>query len=136
VLTIDVRCKENDQCVFEDKDLFLDITITNSSKEDVGFPLSYLQQSGPIIRLVDVRTSADAYLETNPADQEFLDKFTAIHPGRAVTLEWVIMAHELQQFGQIVDVRADVTIMAKIRVAGKLVDFKGTASKRITSKTK
>lgn len=137
LLAITAKCRENDQCLFEGQDMFLDISITNNHKSGIGFPLAYLQKTGPIIRLIDTRTKAETNLKTNLADFDLREKFTLIQPGKAVLVEWVISSYELQQFGgDFVDLSAEITVMARIQVSGKQVDFRGTDTLQIVSKDK
>lgn len=137
LLTITAKCRQNDQCLFEGQDMFLDISITNNHNSAIGFPLAFCQNTGPIIRLIDTRTKAETNLKTNLADFDLREKFTLIQPGKAVVLEWVISSYELQQFGgDFVNLSAEITVMARILVSGKQVDFLGTDTLRIVSKDK
>jgi hypothetical protein len=135
LLTIKAKCKGNDQCLFEGQDLFLQITITNQQPVAIGYPLAYRQKTGPTIRLVDERTKAEAYLKTNLADPDLRQNFTEIPPGESVVLEWVITSGEIEQFARpTVDISAEITLKAEIRVRGKLVDTTNTDTIRITSR--
>jgi len=137
LLTVTAKCRENDQCLFEGQDMFLDISITNNSEKAIGFPLAYLQKTGPIIRLIDTRTKVETNLKTSLADFDLREEFTLIQPGKAVLVEWVISSYELQQFGgDFVDISVEITVMAQIQVSGKQVDFRGTDTLRIVSKDK
>jgi hypothetical protein len=137
LLTITAKCRGVDPCVFEGKDLFLDIRITNNGKSTIGFPLAFVQKAGPIVRLVNRRTKAETYIPTNPADFDLLEELTQIPPGESAVVEWVITAGELRDFGgRPVDVDAEVTIKTKIQVEGKGADFLGTDTLRIVSKEK
>lgn len=89
-----------------DNDLFVTLTITNTSATAATFPLEYLQKTGPSVRLTDTRTKAHTYLRTNLAPHALRDKLTRIAPGQSVTLEWLIHPSELQQFGTPVDLTA------------------------------
>jgi hypothetical protein len=133
-LTIAAKCRDTEKCIFEGKDLFLDIAIGNFEKRPVGFPLAFLQGAGPVIRLVDMRTKAETYLRRNPADFSLQEQFTEIAPGKAVTLAWVISPSELAGFvhEKKLDVSAEITLKARVQVDGKVVDFEGTHTLRIT----
>jgi len=137
ILTVSAKCKATDQCLFEGTDLFIDISITNNTKSDVGFPLAYIQNSGPIVKLVDNRTKAESYLKTNLADFELRNKLSVINPGKSLKIEWVITSDELLQFdAKHVDVSAVITVKTLIKVEGedKLVDFIGSDTLRIVGK--
>ncbi len=137
LLNVKAKCQGNDACVFEGRDIFLDIQITNTGTTAVGFPLEFLQKVGPVIRLIDTRTKADTYLKTNLADLDLREKYTFIGPGKSVTLEWVITSDELRQFGsRNVDVSAEITLNTEVLVDGKKVDFRSTDTVRIAGKDK
>jgi hypothetical protein len=135
LLTITAKCKGNDKCLYEGKDLLLEISIKNEQSAAVGFPLTYRQKTGPSIRLMDTRTKAEAYLKTNLADSDLRSQFTSIAPGQSVLLEWVITNGELEQFlGTDVNVVAEITVQADVQSGGKLANFKGADTIRIVGK--
>jgi len=134
-LSVQVKCRGNDPCLFDGNDLWLDIEIANTGTGQIGFPLAFMQKKGPIIRLIDSRTGADTHLRTNPADFSLLDQLTPVPAGHPIRLEWVIMAHEVRQFGgQFVDLSAEVTVMAPIRANGGKVEFQASDTIRIRDK--
>jgi hypothetical protein len=135
-LVIKAKCRGNEQCLYEGKDIFLDIRIINNEKSEIGFPLEFAKDKGPIIRLIDNRTKADTFLPTHPPDGDLREKFTMIRPGESLTMEWVITGGELEQFGGSVDVSAEITIMAEILMSGKKIEFRGSDTLRIVSKNK
>jgi hypothetical protein len=135
-LVVKVNCRANEQCLFEGKDMFLDIVIYNNGETVVGFPLEYVKQKSPVVKLVDTRTKAETFIPTHIASWDLKEKFTPIKPGESVTTEWIITADELRQFGADVDLSAEVTIMAEIMVGGKKVEFRGSDTRRIVSKGK
>ena len=140
-LLISAKCKGserrgNDPVPFEGKDLLLDISIANPQNTEVGFPLTYVQKCGPIIKLIDSRTKAEAYLKGNLADNALQKQFTIIRSGQSLLLEWVITSGELEQFGGThVDVSAEITVKTGIQVGGNLVDFQGSDTLRIVRRT-
>lgn len=136
-LTIEAKCRANDPCLFDGHDLFLDVRITNNEQVDVGFPLAYVQKTGPTIRLIDTRTKVDTYLPKNLASFDLRDELTTIAPGKSVTMEWVITAAEVRQFGgKFPDITAEVTFMVPVRVGDQRADFKGSGTLKIGSKDK
>lgn len=137
LLSLKTTCKDNKgnhDCVFRGHDLFLTIHIVNNQKIPVEFPLAFRQQAGPVVRLVDRATKAETYLRTNPANLDLLEKWTTIAPAKAVALEWVISKDELQQFGAMVDLSAEITVMAHIKIGGVPIEFRGTDTLQITGK--
>ena len=134
-LTITVTCKDNPSCVFQGEDLFLDIAITNTTAGTIGFPLAFIQKTGPSIRLINRRTGQETNLRTTAADFALKDDLTPVAPGRAVTLAWLITVFELRQMGGAdVDLLAEVTVSARIAVNGQRVPFLATDTLRIVEK--
>jgi hypothetical protein len=136
ILSVKVNCRDNEQCFFEGKDIFLDIKIFNNEDVEIGFPLEFVKSKGPITRLIDNRTGADTFIPTHPPNGDLMEKFTTIKPGEFLDLEWVITAEELQQYGADVDVSIEITIMADVLVKGKKVEFKGNNTRRIVNKNR
>jgi hypothetical protein len=122
--------------LFEGKEMFLDIRVINNQNTALNFPLEFVQKNGPIITLIDTRTKAETVLKRNIANPALLDKFISIKPGESVNVEWVITVEELRQFGDDVDLSAEVTIIAEIPVNGKRVEFSAIDTRRIVSKGK
>ena len=134
LLNMACKCRANDPCLFEGQDMFVDISITNAQDTEVGFPLEYVQRSGPIVRLIDTRTKAVTSLKPNLADPDLKKNIVRIHPGGSVNVEWVITSDEIQQFeGPYVDLSAEFTVMAEVQVRGKPVAFRGSTTLRIVS---
>lgn len=133
-LSVKVTCNDNPRCLFEGKDLFITISISNTSSSRVGFPLQFVKDRGPIIKLTDTETGADTNLPTHPADSDLLEDFTSVEPGGSVQMEWVMDPEELSQFRhKHVDLSAEVTIMADIVVDGKKSKFIGSDTIRVIS---
>lgn len=131
---INVKCRANDQCLFEGKEMFIDIKVINNQNTVLNFPLEFVQKNGPIITLIDTRTKAENTLKRNIPNPDLLDKLVPIKPGESVNVEWVITAAELRQFGDEVDLSAEVKIIAELPVSGKRVSFSATDTRRITGK--
>jgi hypothetical protein len=135
-LTISVTCEDNPQCLYtKNEDLFIDIGISNPGQTAVGFPLEFVKDRGPIIKVTDTRRKDSINLPTHPADGSLRDKLVIIEPGKAISMKWVIKPAELEQFrNYYVDVSAEVSILADIVVSGKKVEFLGSNTVRIVSK--
>jgi hypothetical protein len=137
ILTVQATCTGKDGCVFDEEPMDIDIAITNPQTYPVGFPLAYMQKTGPAIRLIDTRTKRSFYLGTNPPDASLLKKVTEIPPGGTVTLKWVIGNDEIERFGNIdVDVSAEVILSTKVHVKSKVEDFLGRDTIHIVGKRK
>lgn len=136
LLSITAKCEENDRCIYDGKDIFLLINITNIHDVKIGFPLNFLRKTGPIVRLIDNHTKTDSYARTNLADFDLREKLTIIQPGESVSIKWIITSHELEQFSNYkdgtrfdkpyVDVTAKITIKTDIQVNGATVEFINT----------
>ncbi len=135
LLIVRAKCRGNERCLFEGKNLFIEVLVINPQGFEVGFPLAFRRKTGPIVKLIDKRTKAQAHLRPNIADLALREEFTAIQPGDSVLIEWVITSHELKQFGgPYVDVFADITVMATIQAHKELTEFEGTDTLHIVSK--
>ena len=134
-LTITVTCKDNPSCVFQGEDLFLEIAVTNPTASPVGFPLAFVQKTGPSIRLINRRTGQETNLRTSLADLALRDELTPVAPGRAVTIAWLITVFELRHMGGAdVDLLAEVTVSAGIARDGQRVPFLAMDTLRIVEK--
>lgn len=116
---------------FRGEDLFITIALRNQHATGVGVPVEFLQQRGPIIRLIDTRTGRDNSVPNRLGDPALREVFTDIAPGQPVQIRYVITAAELRQFGTPVDVSAEVTILADVRVDGQITRFLGSDVMRI-----
>jgi len=133
-LEVRVFCRDNERCLFDGEDIVIDIRITNNHNAAIRFPLEYTKKKSPVIELRDNRTKTTTFLPTHIADHELKENLETVAPGESVYVEWIIMADELTQFDDDVDVSAKVTIMADIDVGGKKVSWKGSDIIRIVSK--
>ncbi len=66
-LRITAQCKGNDQCLFDGDDMFLVINITNTQQDEIEFPLTYLQKTGPVVKLIDTLSRAERYEQKRKA---------------------------------------------------------------------
>lgn len=136
-LIVSAKCRGNDRCQYEGKDMFVDITIKNADDADVSFPLAFVKKAGPIIRMVDNATKEDIYLSRTPGDHSLLLQFVTIPPGQSVSMDWVLFKDELTHFGGThVDVSAEITIKAAVKFKDKPFEFLGKDTLKIVSKDK
>lgn len=143
ILDITVNCRDNQKCLFNGRDMFLDISISNIYDTEIELPLEYLQKKGPSIIVIDTYTQSELYLKTNLADPELMENFVKILPGDSVTMEWVIFSYELKQFSNNKDIKridlpyvnvvAKISVKTDLLVKGKKVDFLGTDTINIVS---
>jgi hypothetical protein len=133
-LSVTVSCRDNPACVYDGKDMYIDIVITNVSAEEIGFPLAYLTRQGPTVRLIDSASKAEIPLRINLAPRALRNNFTVLKPGESVALDTIIHGVQLLTFRQeFVDVIAFIAPSVKIQVSQQpqLVDSVGKASLRI-----
>jgi hypothetical protein len=137
VLAMRATCRDNPQCVFDGRDMFVDVHVTNTQSVDVGFPLAFVQKTGPSVRLIDPRTQAETYLKKNLADLALLEAFTTIAPGDSVTIPWVITAGPPNCWSSpAVDLLAEFGVSVGVRVGEKRVDWRGADTLRIASRAR
>jgi hypothetical protein len=135
-LEISARCAESKTCIYRGQEVFIDVGITNRHGTPVELPLAFLQQVGPIVELVNARDRASTFVPRNPGSPALLAKPTILQPGKSASLQWVIGAQELEQFGPDVDLTAEVTLMMNIVVDGNVVEFRGSDTLRIVGERK
>ena len=106
----------------------------NTGSAAVGYPLDYIQQRGPNLRLIDNVSEQSQVLKTGLADHALKRAFTTIAPGQSVALQTIIKHTELLLFRkEFVDVTAEIGVSAGIRTAGseEALPFKGGTSLKI-----
>lgn len=136
LLNVQVTCIDSPQCIFIGKDMPINIRISNAHDRMIGFPVAFRQKTGPYIRLIDSLNKTEKQLKTNLASLDLREQFTAIAPGDAININWVITSGELQQFATSkVDVTAEINITADVQIDGKKVPFEGVTKIRILDKT-
>ena len=130
-VTIKATCETGDPCVYRSGELHILIAITNRTASPIGFPLAFVQKTGPSIRLTDSRGGEDFWLRTNLAPDTLREDFTTIQPSGSVTLRWLIHASELEVFTRRpLDVTAEISV-APQSLARKTL-FLTTGKLRIT----
>ncbi|WBS04784.1 hypothetical protein OU994_11135 [Pseudoduganella sp. SL102] len=121
-------------CVFSGENLTIDIIIKNTSTEDIGYPLEFVTQRGPSIKLIDNKSGKERPLRTNLAPRRLLEEFTIIKPGDSIALDAIISQHTILALSpEQVDLTAEVVPAADIQVNGDrpLVPFHSAAKLRI-----
>ncbi|WP_058047863.1 hypothetical protein [Janthinobacterium sp. Ant5-2-1] len=134
VLSVSAHCLDNPACIFTGSDMRIEVVIKNTGSAAVGYPLDYIQQRGPNLRLIDNASERSQVLKTGLADHALKRAFTTIAPGQSVALQTIIKHTELLLFRkEFVDVTAEIGVSAGIRTAGseEALPFKGGASLKI-----
>lgn len=134
-LQVSARCIDNPGCVFTGEDLRIEIVITNTSGQMAGYPLAYMERRGPTVMLRDPASGRSQPQRISLADHKLRGVFTAIAPGQSITLDDVVKASLLRQFGEQVDVTAEIGVSTTITVgtAGATQPFEGKVTLRIAS---
>lgn len=94
-LNLQVNCRTGDPCIFQGKDIFLDIQISNSGKKEIKIPLAFLQKTGPRIELKKSPSQKGVFVPTNLAPERLKDQYTSIPPGGHSMLTWVLTPADL-----------------------------------------
>lgn len=137
VLTVSAHCPDNPACIFTGSDMRIEVVIRNTGTQAIGYPLDYLQQRGPNLRLTDNPSERSQVLKTGLADHALKRSFTTIAPGQSVALHSIIKNSELLMFRhEFVDVTAEIGVSAAVRVgdAEELLAFKGGARVKIVGR--
>jgi len=111
-LKISAECRDDPSCTYKGKAIAIDITVTNSGPESIGFPLAYIQRRGPVIGLSDESGNITRSIRINLAPFALGKEYTEIKPGQSVTFDGIIPSTEIMEFG-----KEDLDIVARIRAA-------------------
>ncbi|MDR2335585.1 MAG: hypothetical protein LBE61_19125 [Burkholderiaceae bacterium] len=132
LLSISAACRNNPRCVFSGQDMPIDVRILNRTNADITLPLEYLRKRGPIIRLADRRSGSESFTRPNLVDPALREQRVFLRPSESVTLEWVLAASELRQFGgPRVDVSTEISIRTQAWSEGREIEAGGRAMLRI-----
>jgi len=134
VLAVSAHCIDNPACIFTGGDMRIEVLIKNIGNRDVGYPLDYMQQRGPAMRLTDNASGQSQVLKTNLARHALRRAFTNIAPGQSLALLSVIKSTELRMFRRdFIDVTAEIGVSTDIQAGDseELLPFKGTARLKI-----
>lgn len=114
-LNISAVCRDNPSCTYTGEAITIDITITNSGSNSIGFPLAYILRRGPVIGLSDELSDTTRSQRINLATYGLNKKFTEIKPGQSVTFDAIISNSEIMEFWH-----EKIDILAKIRAGVKI----------------
>lgn len=98
-LSISISCKDNPECLYFGEDMPIIIDVKNEGLNEVGVPVAFIQKTGPTIKLTDSKDSRTAFLKKNLADPALLKDLVKLAPGKSISIDWVLMNTELEQFG-------------------------------------
>ncbi|SHN10770.1 hypothetical protein SAMN05192549_104351 [Duganella sacchari] len=98
LLLVQASCNGKMECLFENRDLTLDIAVKNISPYTIGLPLQYIQAKGPYLTLIDNATQTKVVLKTGLPKFGLKNVLTTVKPGDVVHLSSVLKARELTEF--------------------------------------
>ena len=116
-LTLSVMCKDNPSCIYSgNRELFIEIQLTNNALETINFPFEYIKGTGPFITLKDNQTNHELPLRRNLASERLLNEITALAPKQSISFDWVIFDVELEQFRnqKLIDILAIIHIKTPV----------------------
>ena len=135
-LQVSARCIDNPGCVFAGEDLRIEIVISNTSAQMAGYPLAYMKRRGPTVILRDPVSGRSQPQRISLANRALRSVFTTIAPGQSIALDDVVRASQLRQFGQKIDLTAEIGVSATITVgtAGTTRPFEGNVTLSIAGR--
>ncbi|CDG83197.1 hypothetical protein [Janthinobacterium agaricidamnosum] len=137
-ISIDLQCVHHTGCIYDGKDILVNILIKNDSTKSVGFPLEFLRKSGPIIKFIDTDTGKNTYGRRGLANPLLKTKFTQIPPGATISMETALHKEQLESFKiKKVDITAEVIIKTRLQIEGatELSEYQGSSTIRIVEKS-
>jgi hypothetical protein len=135
-VSILLTCADNPTCEFTGDRMPISIAVQNNLSTEIEVPLTFIQKTGPSIKLTDSLSGRTTSLRTNLADHGLRNNLTKIAPGRSASINWSISSFELRQFrNEFVDVTAQATYWMQIRKGDNSapVDVTASSSVRIVS---
>lgn len=113
--SINAYCNGEKQCVYNGRDIDVNIVITNISSESIEMPIRFLEQRGPMITLINSDTERKLILPTNPPNGDLLNNRSVIGPGQTARLSWVITDREIREVaGDAVNITVNVQIQSPV----------------------
>ena len=52
-MSISAECRDNKQCVYQGREIIIDVILKNNSGMDIGVPVDFINAVGPYCTLVD-----------------------------------------------------------------------------------
>lgn len=119
ILTVTAKCRDSNECIFDNVGIFVDLTLTNSSNDVIGVPLEFLDKLGPFCVLIDNETHEEFPITPGVPDRSLMDKFTPVPPGATIKVEQLISAGAIKWFREHM---VDLTARFRITLPVKLKD--------------
>jgi hypothetical protein len=131
-LKITIECPGNAGYIFSGSNMPIKIVIKNTSGNDIGLPLEYMQRVGPFVKLTDIASGEDEQMRVNLVSHDLLSVFKKLAAQSTFEIEATIQAQSIMSFRtEFVDLSVRVGFSAPMEIGGEIVDFVEASSFRI-----
>lgn len=137
--SITTVCRDNPKCIFDKKDILIDLFIKNEATEEIQIPLEFIKHHGPYCILVDNESEKKITLRSGVPDHSKIESYVIVRPNETIKMTTRVTV------GQINATRLNmVDLTAKITVAGPVklhpeqdpVEFSNDVEVRIIGRDK
>lgn len=138
-MSISAECRDNEQCVYQGREIIIDVILKNNSGMTIGVPVDFINAVGPYCTLVDNLTKKEVTMRVGLAKSGLIEKFTSIPPGASIKIETYIPSDTIEAIRPtMVDLSVNLGISAPIKLdmKGEAVKFSGRTSLRIVGQDK
>jgi hypothetical protein len=137
--SITATCRDNKACIFEGRDIFVDLLLTNELPHEIRIPLNFIDQIGPYCSLFDNETQEKISLRVGLPDHSIIENYVTIHPRESIKFNRRITAGQIKLArSEMVDLTAKLVIAGPVQLAnGQVpVKFRNEIDLRIVGKDK
>lgn len=121
-LEVSINCRGNPGCVFEGKDIILDVFVKNNTARDIGLPLNFLRKKGLHCFLVDNTSGKKITLGVSLTPESLTTDFARVAPGEHIKISRTISADLVRSIRDRM-----VNLTANVAVAGMMEPDVGEA---------
>jgi hypothetical protein len=114
-LAVSITCRDNPGCIFEGKDLILDVFVKNNTVSAIGLPLPFLKKKGLHCFLVDNASGKKITLGVSLTPESLTTDFVKLAPGEKIKLSRKISADLVRSIREKM-----VSLTANVAVAGMM----------------
>jgi hypothetical protein len=112
-IALTAECRDNPACIYDDKDMVVDLILTNKSDQEIGLPYKYLIQKGAQLSLTDIESNKKISFRVSLTPPELRTNFVAVKPGEKIVIPRKILSESIR------DMRGSMTnIIAKLGLGG------------------
>jgi hypothetical protein len=137
--SITATCRDNPQCIFENEDIIVELSIRNDAPHEVRIPLEFIDQSGPYCALIDNETGKKITLRVGLPDHLKIEDYVIIKTKETVKMVRRISVSNIRATrSEMVDLTAKLTIAGPIQLhpGAEQVRFRNDIDVRIIGKDK